>query len=552
MGSCTSFTRGAAGAAGALGVGGHGGNADEPGGGGGGGYYGGGGGGASFDCASPPGAGGGGGGGGGSSYTDPAATGVTLDEGARSGNGLITVTYTLPVVDDTSPVVTPQITGTLGTNGWYTSDVGISWDVQDPDSPVTSTSGCGPVSLTAETSGTNVQCQATSAGGTSIALLTIKIDKTDPTLAPTVTPNPVTQGQAATEAANAQDALSGIASQSCPEADTSSVGLGIIVCTATDNAGNSALGQVSYTVVDGTSPQITPNVSGTLGDNNWYTSDVNVTWTVTDPDSQITSTSGCGPTPLTAETTGTNVQCQATSGGGSTISLLTIKIDKTDPTLAPTVTPNPVAQGETATAAANATDAISSIASQGCGTPSTATLGPATVDCTATDNAGNTATAQVSYTVSPGCNGLVATIVGGPGDTTINGTNGNDVIVDTSGNNTIQAGAGIDTICTGNGADKVFADDGNDWVDAGGGKNVVKGGNGNDTIATGSADDNVDGGSGTDVINAGEGQNKVVGGDGNDQITTGSGNDQIDGGKNVDTCSAGGGTNKIKNCEVVT
>ena len=124
MGSCTSFTPGAPGAAGALGVGGHGGNADEPGGGGGGGYYGGGGGGASFDCASPP-----GGGGGGRAAAAGRATptrrqpGVTLDEGARSGNGLITVTYTLTVVDDTSPVVTPQITGTLGTNGWYKSDV---------------------------------------------------------------------------------------------------------------------------------------------------------------------------------------------------------------------------------------------------------------------------------------------------------------------------------------------------------------------------------------------------------------------------------------------
>lgn len=549
VGSCSSFTQGAAGAGGALGLGGHGGNADEPGGGGGGGYYGGGGGGASFGCASPIAEGGGGGGGGGSSYADPAATGVTIDEGARTGNGLITVTYTVP--DDTSPVITPTIVGTQGTNGWYRSDVSITWDVQDPDSPISSTSGCGPVSLTTETSGTNVQCQATSAGGTSIVLLTIKIDKTNPTLAPTVTPNPVTQGEPATASPNASDALSGIASQSCPQPDTSFVGLGVIVCSATDAAGNTAFGQASYSVVDGTSPEITPTVTGTPGNGGWYTSNVAVTWTVTDPDSQVTSTSGCDPVQLTTDTAGTQVQCQATSGGGTTISLLIIKIDQTDPLLAPTVTPNPVAQGGAATASANATDATSGVASQGCETPSTAAVGPAAVNCTATDNAGNTTNAQAAYTVVPACNGLAATIVGGPGDTTITGTSGNDVIVDTTGTNTITAGSGNDTICTGTGADKIDAGAGDDWVDAGAGKNVVKGVDGKDTITSGSGDDNVDGGNGNDAINAGEGGNKVTGGDGDDQLTAGAGDDQIDGGKNVDTCSPGLGSNKVKNCEIL-
>ena len=305
--------------------------------------------------------------------------------------------------------------------------------------------------------------------------------------------------------------------------------------------------------MDGTSPQITPNVSGTLGDNNWYTSDVNVTWTVTDPDSQIASTSGCGPTPLTAETTGTNIQCQATSGGGSTISLLTIKIDKTDPTARPDGHSEPGRPGRYGhrRGERDRRDLLDRLAGLRHPVHGERWAPDGRLHRDRQRRQHRHRTGQL-YGFAPDATASSPRSSAAPASTTINGTNGNDVIVDTSGNNTIQAGAGIDTICTGNGADKVFADDGNDWVDAGGGKNVVKGGNGNDTIATGSADDNVDGGSGTDVINAGEGQNKVVGGDGNDQITTGSGNDQIDGGKNVDTCSAGGGTNKIKNCEVVT
>jgi hypothetical protein len=53
----------------------------------------------------------------------------------------------------------------------------------------------------------------------------------------------------------------------------------------------------------------------------------------------------------------------------------------------------------TAIAAANATDSGSGVATQSCGAVSTNTVGTKTVTCTATDNAGNTATTTVSYKV---------------------------------------------------------------------------------------------------------------------------------------------------------
>jgi hypothetical protein len=85
---------------------------DVGGGGGGGGYYGGGGGGGGFS---------GGGGGGGSGF-GPSGV-VFSDQGVRSGDGLVTITYTPP--DSTAPTTTIALTPTSpnGLNGWYTTAV---------------------------------------------------------------------------------------------------------------------------------------------------------------------------------------------------------------------------------------------------------------------------------------------------------------------------------------------------------------------------------------------------------------------------------------------
>jgi hypothetical protein len=76
-----------------------------------------------------------------------------------------------------------------------------------------------------------------------------------------------------------------------------------------------------------------------------------------------------------------------------------IKIDKTAPTLAASVSPTPVYLNGSAIATAGATDGGSGIATQSCGPVLTNTVGTKTVTCTATDNAGNTATTTISYKV---------------------------------------------------------------------------------------------------------------------------------------------------------
>ena len=80
--------------------------------------------------------------------------------------------------DPTPPVVTPVISGTLGLQGWYVTNVTLSWSIVDPESIILETTGCDTTTLTADTLGTTRTCSATSDGGTATVSKTIKLDKT--------------------------------------------------------------------------------------------------------------------------------------------------------------------------------------------------------------------------------------------------------------------------------------------------------------------------------------------------------------------------------------
>lgn len=102
------------------------------------------------------------------------------------------------------------------------------------------------------------------------------------------------------------------------------------------------------------------------------------------------------------------------SGQRASVSI-TVKIDRTPPKLSVSVSPSTVAVGGTALALPQATDKASGIASQTCGTVDTSTAGKKDLTCTATDAAGNTATAKATYTVikpgppppPPRCSGVL-------------------------------------------------------------------------------------------------------------------------------------------------
>ncbi len=53
----------------------------------------------------------------------------------------------------------------------------------EAESPITSTSGCAAVTMSTDTGGVTYTCEATSAGGTVSASVTVKRDATDPVIA---------------------------------------------------------------------------------------------------------------------------------------------------------------------------------------------------------------------------------------------------------------------------------------------------------------------------------------------------------------------------------
>jgi len=109
-----------------------------------------------------------------------------IESGKTTGEALTRV-----VADTTPPVIIPQITGTLGDNRWYRSNVSVNWSVSDPESGIASLSGCTTTMLTTDTAGVTFTCLATDGAGLSSSVpVTIKIDKTPPVI--TASANPAT------------------------------------------------------------------------------------------------------------------------------------------------------------------------------------------------------------------------------------------------------------------------------------------------------------------------------------------------------------------------
>jgi hypothetical protein len=73
-----------------------------------------------------------------------------------------------------------------------------------------------------------------------------------------------------------------------------------------------------------------PTVTGTMGDNSWFTSDVVVSWTFS---GATTASTDCLPQQLTTDTPGTAITCTVSdNAGGSASQTVTVHIDRTPPT----------------------------------------------------------------------------------------------------------------------------------------------------------------------------------------------------------------------------
>ena len=160
--------------------------------------------------------------------------------------------------DRSAPVIQATVTGTQGANGWYTGTVSVTWNVTDPESTVSSKSGCANVSLTTDTSGVTYTCQATSSGGSSSKSVTIKRDGTPPK-STIVTPGggaTYAQGQRVKAGYSCTDATSGVSACTGTLANGSNLNLSTagsnnFSVIASDQAGNQSTSSISYTVSAG-------------------------------------------------------------------------------------------------------------------------------------------------------------------------------------------------------------------------------------------------------------------------------------------------------------
>ena len=156
--------------------------------------------------------------------------------------------FVVSVADQTPPVITPNVTGTAGLNGWFISPVSVAWNVIDNQSALTSTLGCTLASIA--TNGINQirTCAASSAGGTAtVNTPPINIDTQAPVFGSCPATVALTQGQALSQP-TVTDNLSSPVVTGAPA--SLPVGITTVTWKATDQAGLSSncVQQVSVAV----------------------------------------------------------------------------------------------------------------------------------------------------------------------------------------------------------------------------------------------------------------------------------------------------------------
>ena len=188
-------------------------------------------------------------------------TTITLTTTNRAG---LTSTDTVTIkVDKTAPTAGSfNIVGTLGSNGWYTSNVTISGTggSDDVSGPVTNTVDIS--SITSNTEGTKVTLTTTNkAGLTSTDTTTIKVDKDKPVLTAKTGPFEITEGDSVDVKSyfnTPSYGISGESSYTCNITNTSNLEAGThtINCTATSKNGLSTTAGINITVNPAVNPPI--------------------------------------------------------------------------------------------------------------------------------------------------------------------------------------------------------------------------------------------------------------------------------------------------------
>ena len=303
--------------------------------------------------------------------------------------------------DPTPPVVTPIIVGTLGLQGWYVTNVTLSWSIVDPESIILETNGCDTTTFTSDTVGSTRTCSATSDGGTTTVSKRSSSTRLHPRLG-----EPRRRADsngwynhALTVGFSGSDATSGLDSCDAPKSyagpDTADA---TVAGSCRDKAGNSKSTSLVLNY-DATVPQASAAPARGPDANGWYNHPLSVSFDGSDVTSGIESCSG--PQTYSGPDGGGSItgSCRDRAGNVAGRSL-GVAYDAT----APLVTPSPARSADVngwynhpLTVTFAGSDAMSGIAT----CSSVPYAGPddssAVVSGTCRDRAGNAAAAPFSF-----------------------------------------------------------------------------------------------------------------------------------------------------------
>ena len=162
--------------------------------------------------------------------------------------------------DGTPPLITFEIVGKQGANGWYAGPTTVRWNVSDPESGIKSSSGCDATAL-GDTAGTRLTCSATNLADVSSSVtMVVKVDATPPAVTGASAERPPDVGtwfvRPVTFTFAGSDSTSGIAGCSTVAYQGPDNGEATVTGTCTDQAGNvSATGSASLRY-DATAPAL--------------------------------------------------------------------------------------------------------------------------------------------------------------------------------------------------------------------------------------------------------------------------------------------------------
>jgi len=203
---------------------------------------------------------------------------LSVELRGKPGGG---ITIQIIGVDNDVPTITASADPPPNGAGWNNSSVMVGFTCSDMTSGIAT---C-PNTVTATQEGANQVISATAvdrAGNTASTSVTLNIDKTTPTLSPTLTPQPNAAGwhkSDATVSFTCADSISGVASCPAPITVTTEGANQLISGTATDLAGNSASANVTVSL-DKSAPTVA--ISSPANDSSVTSSPVNVTGTASD------------------------------------------------------------------------------------------------------------------------------------------------------------------------------------------------------------------------------------------------------------------------------